>query len=209
MQIPDSPTELERLEKANRIKNGQSNYADRDTVGKIYRDAQIKQKTGETVECGDLTRELESSLVCDLNDTIQSKPYGDREFYITVHEKKDLAMPRAILRRMLTTKYRPFPEDDTIVFYVNPITSDIRFCWCLPHWSEMENMLANSNLYESAMINQIRDYRNENYWNFGFRKDEMGNWIPNEAVLDQPLKERVFESKAEKKFIYPIGWNIK
>ena len=201
--------ESDKLEKLEKIKKGESLFDDRDTVGKIYRDAQMKQKKGETVEAGDMIRELESSLVTDLNDTIVSKPYGDRDFYITVHEKKDLAMPRMLLRRMLTSKYRPFPEDDTIVFWVDPVSNRVEFCWCLPHWSEMENMLANSNLYESAMITQIRDFRNENYWNFGFKKDEMGNWIANDSFADKPLKERTFENAGPSKFIYPTDWNMK
>lgn len=197
----------DKLQKLERAKSGKSLYGDRDTIGKIYRDAQIASKPGETVENGDLTRELQSSLVCDLNDTIQSKPYDNLPFYITVHEKKDLAMPRCILRRMLTTKYRPFPEDDTIVFYVNPVSNEVLFCWCLPHWSEMENMVQNSSLYEPIMIDCIRAFRNENYWIFGFKKDEMGNWIPNPAFKDKPMVENKVEYKSN--FIYPVGWNEK
>jgi hypothetical protein len=196
-----------RKKKLADYKKGKSLYADRDTVGKIYRDAALSAKEGDTVENGDLTRELMSSLVCDLNDTIQSNPYEGRPFYITIHEKKDLQMPRAILRRMITTVYRPFPEDDTIVYWANPTTNETKFCWCLPHWGEMENMLANSNFYAREMIDQIRDYRNENYWSFGFKKDQMGNWIVNEAFKDADLKEAVHEVKSN--LIYPIDWNLK
>jgi hypothetical protein len=204
-----APSELEKIrqEKLAAFKKGKSMYADRDTVGKIYNDAAKTAKAGDTVENGDLTRELMSSLVCDLNDTIMSNPYGGAEFYITIHEKKDLMMPRAILRRMITTKYRPFPEDDTIVYWANPSTNEVCFCWCLPHWSEMENMLANSNLFAPEMINQIRAYRNENYWCFGFKKDDMGNWVQNEHFKDAPLKETVHEFKSN--LIYPKDWNMK
>ena len=198
---------LEKLEKKERVKRGESLFDDRDTVGKIYRDAQMKQSKGDTVEAGDLTRELESSLVCDLNDTIVSKPYGDRSFYITVHEKKDLAMPRCFLRRLLTSLYRPFPEDDTIVFWVNPVSNETCFCWCLPHHTEMDNMLANEALYHQDMIKEIKAWKNMNYWLFGFRKDEMGNWIANENFRDAPLKERKFEHTSN--FIYPLDWKLK
>ncbi len=183
----------------------QSQYnPDRKTVGAIYRDAALAVKSGETVEAGDLTRELQSSLVCDLNETIQSKPYDNKPFYITVHEKKDLMMPRCILRRMVTTKYRPFPEDDTIVFYVEPEINKVEFCWCLPHLSEMNNMLNNVGLYENEMITQIKAYKNEDYWHFGFCKDEMGNWKPNNHFKDKKMEPR--KAKIHKSNLFlPIG----
>lgn len=162
----------------------------RKTVGAIYNDASKTVKQGETVEAGDLIRELQSSLVCDLNDTIASKPYENRPFYITVHEKKDLMMPRAILRRMITTLYRPFPEDDTLVFYIEPDTNKVEFCWCLPHWSEMPNILNNSELYDPEMVKEIRAFKNEDYWHFGFCKDPMGNWIPNLNWKDKKMEEK-------------------
>lgn len=151
----------------------------RKTVGAIYREAQLNNKE-DRIEVGDMSRELMSSLVCDLNDTIKSNPHQDRPFYITVHESKDLQMPNMIRRRMLTSVYRPYPEDDTVVFWVNPKTNQVKFCWCLPHWSEMENILANANLFEKEHIEEVRAWKRVDLYFFGFRKDEMGNWTPNE-----------------------------
>lgn len=170
----------------------------RKTVGAIYRDAQMAN-TDLTVVNGDMTNELKKSLVDDLNDTIVqgSKEYEGQPFYITVHEKKDLAMPHMLHRRMIKTKYRPWPEDDTIVFAITPSTNDVKFCWCLPHWSEMENMLNNKMLFEPSMIRQIMAWKNFNLYYFGFTKDEMGNWIVNLTHKDFPL-----ECKA------PIGCRI-
>lgn len=164
----------------------------RKTVGAIYRDAQISN-TEKFVENGDLTNTIMSSLVEDLNETIASNPFEGREFYITVHEKKDLAMKRALLRRMITTKYRPYPEDDTIVFWVDPKFNEVRFCWCLPHHSEMGNMLDNENLFDKEMIGAIRAWRNIDLYHFGFAQDSLGNWIMNPnwdpRKRDKPLKK--------------------
>lgn len=195
-------------QKLNEVCNmeNQSRYnPDRKTVGAIYRDAALAVKEGEYVENGDLTRELQKSLVDDLNETIKSMPYGKKPFYITIHEKKDLQMPRAILRRMLTTRYRPYPEDDTIVFYVEPETNLVEFCWCLPHWSEMDNMLNNVGLFEPEMIQQIKAWKNFDLWHFGFCKDEMGNWKPNPHFKDKKLevpKPKVHQSN----LFLPIGF---
>jgi len=165
-----------------------SQYGDRKTVGAIYRDAQIHGDKSP-IQAGDLTNELMSSLVSDLNDTIQSRPFdGECDYYITVHEKKDRQMPRALLRRIITTKYRPYPEDDTVVFKIHR-NGDIRFCWCLPHWSEMDNMLANEALFDYDMLKEIKAWKNLNLEHFGFMKDEMGNWTANPHYQDAKLTE--------------------
>ena len=167
----------------------QSQYdPSRKTVGAIYRDAQINNKE-KFVTNGDLTNELMSSFVSDLNDTITSDPFDGRPFYITIHEKKDLAMPHMILRRMLTSLKRPYPEDDTVVFNFDPQTNEVSFCWCLPHWSEMDNMLANEGLFNHEMIQQIKAWKNIDLYHFGFRKDPMGLWEVNPAWEDKHLKE--------------------
>jgi hypothetical protein len=176
--------------------NNQSTYdPSRKTVGAIYRDAQMAPHDSHVTN-GDLTNELMSSLICDLNETIASNPFDGKPFYITIHEKKDLQMPRAILRRMITTKYRPYPEDDTVVFSVDPKTNDIRFCWCLPHHTEMDNMLANENLFNTEMVYQIKCWKRLDLQCFGFMKDQIGNWIPNPNHEDRQLQERIFTAVA-------------
>lgn len=172
----------------------QSRYdPSRKTVGAIYRDAQLNNKE-EFVTNGDLTNELMSSLVCDLNDTIQSNPYDGSPFYIIVHEKKDLQMPHMILRRLLTMKKRPYPEDDTVVFWVNPKSAEVRFCWCLPHHTEMDNMLANENLFDKEMIKQIKAWKQVDLYHFGFTKDPIGNWMANPAYKDQKMEQKIKRS---------------
>ncbi len=162
----------------------------RKTVGAIYQEA-AKNNTDKFVTNGDLTNELTSSLVCDLNDTIQSKPYGDLPFYITIYEKKDLQLPRAIIRRIYTTKYRPYPEDDTLVFYIDPVPNKVEFCWCLPHSSEMDNMLANEALYNKEMIDDIKHWKLIDLGHFGFCKDQIGNWMANPIFKDRKMESKI------------------
>ena len=157
----------------------------RNTVGQIYTDA---QKNKAPVIVGDMTSELMKSLVEDLNDTMESNPFDGNPFYITVYEKKDLQMPRAILRRLYVSKYRPYPEDDTVVFKTNPSNGETHFCWCLPHWSEMDNILMNILLYDSELVRTIKDWKNMNLENFGFVKNEDGsNWTANPKWKDDLL----------------------
>lgn len=160
----------------------------RDTVGTIYRDAQLQNRI-EHIDVGDMTNCMMKSMVDDLNETIEqgSKEFSGNEFYITVHEKKDLQMPSCLLRRMIKTLYRPWPEDDTLVFFVHPASGDVRFCWCLPHVSEMDNMLMNESLFDREMINQIKAWKQVDLHSFGFVKTFEGNWIPNLNWVDEKL----------------------
>lgn len=161
----------------------------RKTVGAIYRDAQLSNSEAYVLN-GDLTNELMSSLVEDLNDTIHSKPHGERSFFITVYEKKDLQMTKAILRRLYTTLYRPYPEDDTLVFYVDMPSNSVRFCWCLPHHSEMENILANEGFYDKDYVSSIKAWKRLDLYHFGFTKDEIGNPVANPHYRDKEMKSR-------------------
>jgi hypothetical protein len=158
----------------------------RETVGKIYRDLQVNGYNSP-VECGDMARELTSSLITDINETIGSNPHDGKDFYILIHEKKDLAMPRAIRRDIYTMVYRPYPEDDTLVFRIQHGEA-VKFCWCLPHSSEMQNILNNANLYEDEMVEEIRAFRNNDLTRFGFMKVGYGEkWAANPFYEDKPL----------------------
>lgn len=178
----------------------------RKTVGAIYRDAQMHgEKTPITV--GDLANELKSSLVEDLNAELEEFPrqkehaqFDKRPYFITIHESKDMAMPRALRRRILRTLYRPYPEDDTLVFWRNEDRSEIRFCWQLPHWTEMDNMLASQELWELNQsdhdyLTLIKAWKNVDLHHFGFMKDEIGNWRPNPHWEDKLMSKTAGQVK--------------
>jgi hypothetical protein len=161
-----------------------SMYGDRETVGTIYEKAQFSGE--KQVITGDMNYELRKSLADDLNESIEkgTKELENSPFYITVHEKKDLKMKSCLLRRMIRTKYRPYPEDDTLVFHVKPLYNEVLFCWCLPHWSEMDNVLANHNLYENTpdgreYVGRIKAWKRVDLEHFGFCKNSEGNWMAN------------------------------
>ncbi len=169
--------------------DNQSHYdPTRKTVGAIYKEIQENSKR-DFVTVGDMTNEVMSSLVEDINETVidGTKEFGGEIFYITVHEKKDLQMKTCLLRRMIKTSYRPYPEDDTLVFKVIPSASQVKFCWCLPHHTEMDNVLDNSNLYETDYVNEIMAWKRLDLYHFGFVKDPMGNWMPNPNWPDKDM----------------------
>lgn len=136
------------------------------TVGSTY--LSIQNPNALPIISGDLSNELMKSLVDDLNDTITSNPFNDRPFYILVHETKDLQMKKAFKRRILKQLYRPYPEDDTLVYYVDPKACITKFCWCLPHSSEMNNILNHKEQYHPDYIQDIVAWKmNFMEW-FGF-----------------------------------------
>lgn len=151
----------------------------RKTVGAIYNDA---QRYGEKqVITGDMNYELRKSLAEDLNDTIKQGyiDFGRIPFYITVHEKRDLQMKNSFIRRMIKTPYRPYPEDDTLVFNIIPYTDEVYFCWELPHRTNMINMLNCPDIYDPTILDRFRRWENMQLEYFGFMKDQEGNWKEN------------------------------
>jgi len=159
----------------------------RKTVGAIYRDAQFNGE--KQIITGDMNFEMRKSLVEDLNDTIKqgSIDFEGTPFYITVHEKRDLQMKNAFLRRMIKTKYRPYPEDDTLVFRILPYSNHVYFCWELPHRSNMLNMLACPDIYPADQLQKYRHWEGMRLEHFGFMKNEEGNWTENPSYRGDTL----------------------
>lgn len=177
----------------------------RKTVGAIYRDAQMNGER-TPISVGDMRNELLSSLVEDLNDELFDFPkqkeyaqFENRPYYVLVHENRDLQMRHAFKRRIFRSLYRPWPEDDTFCFWRSPDRNEIKFCWEIPHWSEIKNILANENLYTQDEISRKRlktckFFDNYDLHHFGFMKDPIGNWIPNPQWKDEFLMKRLHQS---------------
>lgn len=144
---------------------------ERETVGKIYRDAQLNN-SAEGLTVGEINREMVNSLVDDLNDAIQKNPYQDRPYYIQIAEKLDLMLKKAVRRIINTSLYRPYPEDGTLVFWTNPVDHQVRFCWDLPHHNEHDNILMNPDLYPDH-YRTVKAYKLEDAKYFGFWKERV------------------------------------
>jgi hypothetical protein len=164
-------------------------YDDRETVGTIA----LKAAQGtERPEAGDLARELVKSYVKDLNNCIKSKPYGERSFYITVSEKKDMQL-KNVLRRILThSLIRPYPEDNTDVFWTCPKQCQTKYCWSLPHISVMDEYLRHPERHPKEQIADIKAYKAERLEYFGFiylydNPDGSAFYMPNPLHKDRPL----------------------
>ena len=162
----------------------------RETIGKVYRDLKMNS-TPELIQVGDMSREFMKGLVKDINIGIEEgrRNLEGESFYILVHEKRDLQMPDAFLRKIIKLPFRPYPEDDTTVFFHDYRQNETYFCWCLPHWAERYNILQNANLFDSKLIEKLRAWENGELYPFGFIKDELGNWMANPKWKDEPLKK--------------------
>jgi hypothetical protein len=102
-------------------------------------------------------------------------------------------MKNTFIRRMIKTKYRPYPEDDTLVFKVIPYTNEVSFCWELPHRSNMLNMLNCPDLYPAEQLQLYRRWEMMQLECFGFMKDEIGNWKENPFYA----RDQVINKKTE------------
>jgi hypothetical protein len=153
----------------------------RNTVGSIYRDAQINGQ--RDVVIGDVNHEIKKDLVKDINEAIEkgrSHPdFVGKPFYLAFYEKYDLMLKRGLVRIPKITGYRPYPEQDTMVFHVYP-NDEVYFCWELPHRSQMLNILMNPDLYPQEQVDMIKRWENLQLEYFGFTKDSEGFWVENE-----------------------------
>jgi len=167
-----------------------SKYADRDTIGTIaIRAAQQRIR----IEAGDMARELMPGFVADLNKAIEENPFEDRPYYITLHEKKDLQLKNILLRRPILTEFRPYPEENTHVFWTDPKTQETLHCWSLPHRTEFPNILENASRYSREFIRDIYAYCVERLDNFGFYKhgeteDKVPIYFPIPGFKDRKLR---------------------
>ena len=151
----------------------------RQTAGAIYRDAQMHGEKGVII--GDVNHEIKKDLVKDINEAIEAgdKEMNGKPFYLAIYEKYDLMMKRGLVRIRKITKYRPYPEQDTMVFHVFP-GSSVYLCWELPHRSQMINILMNEALFDPDYVDTIKRWENMQLEYFGFKKDSDGNWVENE-----------------------------
>ena len=150
-----------------------SHYQNRNTVGSIYLDAQKNSSQGLIL--GDVGSEMVSGLIDDLNETIQSDPFDGREFYINVVEERDLQMKNAIKRRLFVSIYRPYPEDNTLVFKADPKSNRIFYCWDVPHHSELPNILSREDQFPHDYIRGIKQWMGGDLTSFGFLKVSMNS----------------------------------
>jgi hypothetical protein len=152
----------------------------RQTAGAIYREAQINGERGVVI--GDVNHEIKKDLVKDINEAIQAgRNHADfvgKPFYLAFYEKYDLMLKKGLVRISKITKYRPYPEQDTMVFHVFP-NDDVYFCWELPHRSQMVNIVMNPDFYPPEQVLMIKRWENIQLEYFGFTKDENGNWVEN------------------------------
>lgn len=159
----------------------------RENVGKIARDAIIKDGM-HTFEVGEIKGAMLPDLVNDINENLMKDPYNGKPFYLLITEHKDLQMKNAMFRRPFIKPYRPWPEDNTMVFWKNPKTQELRFCWDIPHWSEMDNILQNQFLWDENLVKDCIAWKTFDMEHFGFFYHKEHKWIPNPKHVDRRIE---------------------
>lgn len=160
----------------------------RETVGSEYLKAQ--SNTDRPI-VGDMNHELLKGLLDDINETAASNPFEGRPFYILIDEKRDLQMKNLFKRRILRLLRRPFPEPGSQVWYVDPKSSTLEFCWDLPQTYHMPNILMNFTEYDKDFIADIRAWKKSDWAYFGIKKEgdcymEIENF-PNRKLKNSAL----------------------
>ncbi len=158
----------------------------RQNIGKIYRDLQIGADH-LPILVGDMANELTKSLVVDINEALCLPRKDDKPFFLVIVEKRDLQMPNAMYRHRQTLSFRPYPEDNTTVFWKDPKAQIVRWCWQLPHWAEMDLILANEDQFDPSYIANIKAWKANNLRPFGFYWNDKEKWLPNPKWVDKDV----------------------
>lgn len=178
---------MHNIQKNLDISKYQSKYDPaRETVGKVYRDLQL-YSNNVPILAGDMTNEMLKGYVEDLEEAFRANPFNDEPYYVLVVEKKDLQMKSAVIRRIFSKQKRPWPEDGTDCYWIDPKTNERRFCWCIPHWSEMDNILRHAHQYSRDLIRDIVAWKNFAMKCFGFYYDPEHKWQPDPTWKDRPF----------------------
>lgn len=165
----------------------------RETVGKIAQDAALSAD-GYPIEVGDMKGAILPDLVNDINHALCTP--SEKCFYLLVTEKKDLQIKNAIARTLKHLDYRPWPEDNTTVFWKNPKTQELRFCWDIPHWSEMDNILANPFLWDIELVRTVDAWKKFDLSYFGFYYHPKFKWIPTNPIDKPNEKDKRLDSNS-------------
>lgn len=172
----------------------------RDTVGKIYRDTKMNVKA-EPILVGDMANAFVGGLVDDINNQIKIlDPFylsKGTPYYLIMVEKRDLQMPDRMDRLFSHRPFRPWPEANTTVFWKDPKTQELRFCWSLPHRAEMIGILQNPEEWDPHEIWLFRCWEKFDLRPFGFYHHTKEKWIPNPSWKDKPIEEFGKRRKAE------------
>lgn len=160
----------------------------RDTVGKIYRDLQMHGDHSPVI-VGDLAHEFTKDLVYDINEALCAPCENDEPFYLIMVEKWDLQMPKEMSRTFTRQNWRPWPENNTTVFWKDPKTQELRFCWSLPHHSEMFNIENNPDQFDPGLVADVKAWKAFDMRYFGFYwSGKKYKWLPNPNHKDKSIK---------------------
>ena len=156
----------------------------RKNVGAIYSDLKAKKSaTPDRIQFGDFNGEILKGWLEDINLALTDNPFSDRPFYVRIVEERDMQMKDAIHRGVTRLLYRPWPEDNTTVFWVDPKTQQIKFCWDLPHHSEIPNIMSHANEYPKEYLRGIIAWKKGLMDFFGF--EFIGDYKRWSALVEQ------------------------
>jgi len=92
----------------------------------------LLRKPPETINVIDMQREMQKSVLTQLQEVIEShKSYAD-SYYILYLLRKHRLIPNAIHQQFVVRKTRPKPDYDTSLFEYSNLTGNLKFHWSIP-----------------------------------------------------------------------------
>ncbi|KKN33428.1 hypothetical protein LCGC14_0803950 [marine sediment metagenome] len=111
------------------------------SVGKASYD--LLQKPPEKINVIDMQREMQKSVLKELDDIIEKHQSYEKKYYIVYMLQRERTIPNAIRQRFIIRKTRPRPDYDCSLFSYDNQTCQLAFHWSIPDEGTCEYFLSN------------------------------------------------------------------
>jgi hypothetical protein len=111
------------------------------TVGQASYD--LQQKTPERINAIDMQREMQKSVLKELEDIIAKHRHYAPSYYIVYLLRKERLIPNAIRQQFVVRQTRPKPDYDSSLFSYDNDSSTLKYHWTVPDEQTCQYLLLN------------------------------------------------------------------
>jgi len=112
-------------------------------VGKASYD--LLQKPPEKINVIDMQREMQKTVLHEIEDIIEKHTNYADEYYIVYMLLRDRVMTNVIKQKFIVRKTRPSPDYDCSLFSYDNRKNELKFHWVIPDEEACEYLLHNVN----------------------------------------------------------------
>lgn len=125
---------------------------------------ELLQKSPEHVNVIDMQREMQKTVLHEIDDIIKKHGEYSKKYYILYMIQRDRMMPNVIRQRFIIRKTRPSPNYDCSLFSYDNGSSQLAFHWSIPDEETCEYLLNNKEELtedERPLLSYVEKFANQ------------------------------------------------